>query len=193
MKKTIGILLCTAMVFALTGCSLREGASGRTGSTAPNVKDVLNSGMAQAEGEAAGNGAQADPAENRNGAGAAPVSSAAVSGKVDVDLTKMSATMIYSEVYNMLSVPDDYLGKTVRMSGMFQVYEGDGRNYYVVIIPDATACCQQGMEFVLAGNPVYPDDYPAAGTDVTVTGVFDTYWEGEYMRFCQLIDAQMTY
>ena len=39
----------------------------------------------------------------------------------------------------------------------------------------------------------YPEDYPAPGTEVTVTGVFDTYMEGEYMRFCQLIDATMTY
>ena len=90
--------------------------------------------------------------------------------------------------YNILALPDDYLGKTVRVSGKFQVYEGEGRYYYVVIIPDATACCQQGMEFILAD----PDAYPEPGRDVTVTGVFDTYYEGESMRFCQLIDATVT-
>ena len=112
---------------------------------------------------------------------------------IDVDLTKMSSTMVYSEVYNMMALPDDYLGQTVRMKGQFQMYEGDGRNYYVVMIADALACCQQGMEFVLDGDYRYPEDYPDPGTEVTVTGVFDTYMEGEYMRFCQLIDATMTY
>lgn len=114
-------------------------------------------------------------------------------GSIDVDLTKMSSTMVYSEVYNMMSLPDNYLGQTVRMQGQFQMYEGDGRNYYVVLIADALACCQQGMEFVLDGDYSYPEDYPEPGTEVTVTGVFDTYMEGEYMRFCQLIDATMTY
>jgi hypothetical protein len=113
--------------------------------------------------------------------------------KIDVDLTKMSATMVYSEVYNMLALPDDYLGQTVRMKGEFQCYEGEERNYYVVLIADAMACCQQGMEFVLAGDYSFPEDYPEPGTTVTVTGVFDTYTEGEYMRFAQLIDARMTY
>lgn len=115
------------------------------------------------------------------------------SRSIDVDLTKMSATMVYSEVYNMMALPDNYLGQTVRMQGQFQMYEGDGRNYYVVLIADALACCQQGMEFVLDGDYSYPEDYPEPGTEVTVTGVFDTYTEGEYMRFCQLIDAEMTY
>ena len=187
MKKIIGSLLCLALLCALTGCALRESAAGRGGSSSPSVNDVLNAGMAAAD-----NSGQPDAARNEGGSGTGSVGSGA-SGKVDVDLTKMSATMVYSEVYNMMSLPDNYLGKTVRMSGQFQVYEGDGRNYYVVLIADATACCQQGMEFVLAGDYAYPDDYPAAGTEVTVTGVFDTYYEGEYMRFCQLIDAHMTY
>lgn len=185
MKKTIRIWICAALILVFGGCSLRESASGRTGSSTLTVNDVLAAGMA--EGKQAGNREAEAP---KSGDASSPVSAdpAAVSGQVDVDLTKMSATMVYSEVYNMLAVPDDYIGKTVRMSGKFQVYEGEGRNYYVVIIPDATACCQQGMEFILAD----PDAYPEPGRDVTVTGVFDTYYEGEYMRFCQLIDATVT-
>ena len=98
--------------------------------------------------------------------------------------------MVYSEVYNMMVVPDDYLGKTVRMSGQFQVYEGEGRNYYVVLIADATACCQQGMEFVLSGEHKYPEDYPALDSTITVEGVFGTYTENGW-RYCQLKDAAL--
>ena len=35
-------------------------------------------------------------------------------GDVDIDLTGMNANMIYSEVYNMMAEPDNYIGKTIR-------------------------------------------------------------------------------
>lgn len=109
---------------------------------------------------------------------------------VDVDLTKLSSTMVYSEVYDMTNTPENYLGKTVRMSGAFSVYEGDSRNYYACIIADAAACCEQGIEFILTDGHAYPDDYPEPGEIVTVSGVFDTYEEDGFY-YCQLIDAKM--
>ena len=108
--------------------------------------------------------------------------------KIDVDLTALSSTMVYAEVYNMVNKPDDYLGKRVLMRGNFAVGEGDNRYYFACVIPDATACCSQGIEFLLDGNYTYPNDYPQIGTEITVEGVFDTYYEGAY-RYCQLINA----
>ena len=111
---------------------------------------------------------------------------------VDVDLTKLSSTMVYSEVYNMTSAPETYLGKTVRMKGNFSVYkdEASGNIYFACLIADATACCSQGIEFVLTGEHSYPKDYPKEGSEITVSGVFGTYREGEY-TYCQLTDAVM--
>ena len=114
------------------------------------------------------------------------------SSDLDLDLTKLSSTMVYSEVYNMMNTPDEYIGKKVKMQGDFSVYEGDGRNYYTCIIADATACCQQGMEFVWKGDHKYPEDYPELGEDITVTGVFETYYEGEDM-YCQLNDCEVVF
>lgn len=110
----------------------------------------------------------------------------------DVDLTKLSSTMIYSKVYNMVSSPDDYLGKKIKMSGSFGVYQDQttGKNYYACLIADATSCCSQGIEFVLAEDYTYPDDYPELNSIITVTGTFDTYEEDGY-TYCQLIDAKM--
>ena len=45
---------------------------------------------------------------------------------------------------------------------------------------DATACCAQGIEFVLTEDYVYPDDYPEVDEEICVVGVFDTYQEGDY-------------
>ena len=110
--------------------------------------------------------------------------------KVDIDMTEMNATMVYTQVSDMVTNPDNYVGKVVKMSGKFNVYKGDTRNYYACIIPDATACCQQGIEFVLEKGGKYPDDYPAVDSEITVTGVFGTYWEGQY-RYVELTSAKL--
>ena len=124
--------------------------------------------------------------EQKKGADSAP-------GQVDVDLTDLSSTVVYSEVYNMLyGDPESYVGKTVRMEGIFAVYEDEvnQKNYYACIIADATACCAQGMEFVLEGDHTYPDDYPELGAEITVIGEFQPYEENG-MTWYHLINARM--
>lgn len=108
---------------------------------------------------------------------------------VDLDLTQLSSTLIYSEVYNMLITPDDYKGKIIKMKGQFNQYtdEQTGKTYNAVIIPDATACCQQGLEFELSDktNPNFEQ-----GAEITVVGTFDTYSEGELL-YCHLKNAKI--
>lgn len=107
----------------------------------------------------------------------------------DLDLTELSSTVVYSEVYNMLITPDDYKGKIIKMKGQFNQYtdEETGKIYNAVIIPDATACCQQGLEFELSDktNPNFKQD-----TEITVVGTFDTYSDGEFL-YCHLKNAKM--
>lgn len=98
---------------------------------------------------------------------------------------------VYAQVYDMVNNGDNYLGKTVKAKGPFSYFhESDGREFFAVIISDATACCSQGIEFVLDGDYSYPDDYPAIGTEITVVGKFNYYKEGFY-TYCQLTDATM--
>ena len=42
---------------------------------------------------------------------------------VDIDLTALSGIMVYSEVNSMISFPDNYIGKTVKMQGQFTIYQ----------------------------------------------------------------------
>ena len=118
---------------------------------------------------------------------------------VDVDLTVLSSTMVYSEVYNMLYFyPEDYYGKNVKMTGQFNVYQwvdesgivADMPVAYACIISDATACCAEGVEFVLEGDYTYPDDYPELGTEITVIGEFQSYEESG-MTWYHLVNARM--
>lgn len=118
---------------------------------------------------------------------------------VDVDLTVLSSTMVYSEVYNMLYFyPEDYYGKNVKMTGQFNVYQwvdesgivADMPVAYACIISDATACCAEGVEFVLEGDYTYPDDYPELGTEITVIGEFQSYEENG-VTWYHLVNARM--
>ena len=112
--------------------------------------------------------------------------------KVDLDLSGMSGTVVYSQVYNMMMEPDSFLGKVIKMSGYYSFYEDTERGvvYHACVIPDATACCAQGIEFVWGGEHQWPADYPEAGTDITVTGRLETY-EEDGTTYLHLVDAEM--
>ncbi len=112
---------------------------------------------------------------------------------VDIDLTAMSSTMVFSEVSAMLAEPDSFLGKTVRMAGQFAIYEdpSTGNIYFACIVQDATACCSNGIEFILEGEPEYPQGYPELGSEITVTGTFDKYEENGYY-YITLREAHLT-
>ena len=117
---------------------------------------------------------------------------------VDVDLTVLSSTMVYSEVYNMLyNDPAHYLGKTVKVRGKFSIYQLVTNGVlqpdpvsYACIISDAAACCAEGMEFVLEGDYTYPDDYPELGAEITVIGEFQSYEENG-MTWYHLVNARL--
>ena len=115
---------------------------------------------------------------------------------LDIDLTALSGIMVYSEVNSMISFPDNYIGKTVKMQGQFTIYQATEENgafipdtmVFACMIADATACCAQGLEFALAGEPVYPDDYPELGAEITVVGTFEWY-EEDGCRYYRLGNA----
>ena len=187
----------------LAGCGQAEDTTKRNANGTQNVKDLLNAeeSKAQASKESVAESSETQQSEessqaamsSESSAQATSVSQTAENAAVDVDLAALSSTMVYSEVYNMMMTPDDYIGKTVKMSGAFSYFKDDstGNEYFSCIIQDATACCAQGIEFVLEGDPKYPEDYPQQGAEITVVGTFDTYYEGQY-RYCTLRGATMT-
>ena len=113
---------------------------------------------------------------------------------IDVDLTTMNATMVYSEVNNMLSSPSSYIGKIVKMEGPFIPFDSTNPNYCypAIVIRDATACCASGIEFLLYGVPrcskAGGNGYPLYNEEATIVGRFETYLEGTDM-YVHLVDA----
>ena len=112
---------------------------------------------------------------------------------VDLDLSALSGTVVYSQVYDMTMEPERYLGQRVRVKGDFSYFQDPvtRQEYFAVLIADATACCAQGIEFVWEGHR-YPDDYPPVDTELTGTGVFNTYEENGF-TYLQLTDAEVSW
>ena len=85
---------------------------------------------------------------------------------VDIDLTKMSSTMVYSTVFNMVNNPTTFVGKTMRMRGEYTTYPiSASEKIHACIVRDAAGCCSQGLEFVLSNG-----NYPTGASEVTVVG-----------------------
>ena len=180
MKRIFCLLLAACMAVSLCACG----------------KDVGNNTLSSNEETSASAEIIPTPNEQETPEGSEPSQPSA--GKVDVDLTVLSSTMVYSEVYNMLyNDPAHYLGKTVKARGTFSIYQlvTDGVLQpdpvsYACIISDAAACCAKGMEFVLKDDLAYPDDYPELGAEITVIGEFQSYEENG-MTWYHLVNARL--
>jgi len=197
MRKTASaLILITA--FMLAGCSAKNGSDNAhnqavitTGvgdvlsaatSSSETVTDAISSGIQPAVTflEDESTASDTDPLSSSNG------------NEIDIDLTNMSANMVYSQVFCMVMEPEEYLGQTVKMEGTFVFYhdEAKDKNYYACIIRDAAQCCAQGIEFSPTGEYVYPGDFPEDGGMICVTGVFDFY-EEDGNKYLTLRDADI--
>ena len=114
--------------------------------------------------------------------------------EIDLDLSVVSGTVAYAQVCQLLSDYQAYEGKIVRMKGWFDVFQdpATGMVYFACIVQDATACCAEGIEFVWAGEHIFPGDFPEPGTGVTVTGRLESYMEGADL-YVHLNDAEVVW
>ena len=193
------LLFCVCLM--LTSCKNDRAGNHAAGGNTNNVQAVLQSGIEEEEkkkteittaySEASFNltnpTTTQDPNQTQD---PNPSGSSESADGIDLDLTEMSATMVYSEVLGMVYEPDTYRGKVIKMSGDFSYYQDEqtGKYYFACIVKDATECCAQGIEYSLKGEYSFPEDYPELGDPVTVVGTFDTYEEGGYV-YMYLKDA----
>jgi len=104
---------------------------------------------------------------------------------VDLDLTRMSSTMVYSMVFQMVTEPKKFVGKKIKMKGVFSSYQDEetGRRFFGCVIKDALACCSQGLAFETAKVRRYPNDYPDEGSPITIIGTFEFEKEEDGIGF----------
>lgn len=196
MKRTgIGIWLLAAVVL-ISGCG-KQTDNGKGINNGKTVDKVIESQVKKEEQKKTEESTKEDTQKNdqQNTDTQEPESVQgsvnAPEASVDVDLSVMDSDMIYATVCQMMSDPEQYVGKTFRIEGKFYVtYDEMTKNqYYYCVIKDATECCAQGLEFVWGdGSHIYPDEYPTDGTEVIVEGTFELYMEND-SRYCRLANA----
>lgn len=177
MKPTLILALLVALT--CTGCGAEAATQSVTDSATsiPTVNDVLADATQQEPVVVAPEVSAEDTAtvaeESDAPAGFGSYDS------VDIDLTTMNSVMVYSQVYDMVVNPAEYEGKTVKMHGIFAYYYVDSVDtyYFGIVVEDATACCAQGIEFVLTDEAerTVPNDYPEIMDEATVVGVFTAF------------------
>ena len=180
MKKVIFICLCAAAL-ALTGCGQKE------------TTDVTANALATA---APAQNAQIVQTVQTQSPTAAPAISEATEApavelsSAEIDLTSMSSTMVYSYVFNMVNAPDDFIGQRFRIRGTYdeEYWDQTKLTYHYIVIADATACCAQGLEFVLTDPSAA---YPQRGEEFEISGTFGTYMENGN-RYIQITADQIT-
>lgn len=196
MKRTgIGIWLLAAVVL-ISGCG-KQTDNGKGINNGKTVDKVIESQVKKEEQKKTEESTKEDTQKNDQQNTDTQTSESvqgsvnAPEASVDVDLSVMDSDMIYATVYQMMSDPEQYVGKTFRIEGKFYVtYDEMTKNqYYYCVIKDATECCAQGLEFVWGdGSHIYPDEYPNDGTEVIVDGTFELYMEND-SRYCRLANA----
>lgn len=188
MKKILACIICLTLAFGVTACGkasdkdsngdtkiISDAKNKQENSKSNTKKDVSKKEVA---GDA-GKGKSSKSKSKTNG------------NKIDVDLNNLNANVVYAQVFQMMTEPDKFIGKRIRMSGQFNVYAAEEGNpsgvteYYAIIIADAQACCQQGIEFVWPGH-TYPDGFPEVKSNASVTGIFEVYEENG-KKYCRLI------
>lgn len=113
----------------------------------------------------------------------AKIQTDSIDPEVDIDISVMNSDMIYATVYQLVSAPEQYIGKRIKIKGNHysQYYEETGLTYHFALIQDAAACCAQGLEFEMASGLEYPNEEE----EVVVVGTFETY-EEQGLTYCTL-------
>ena len=188
MKKILICIICLTLAFGVTACGKAsdKDSNGDTKiiSDAKNKQENSKSNTKKevSKKEVAGDAGKGKSSKSK---------SKTNSNKIDIDLNNLNANVVYSQVFLMMTEPDKFIGKRIRMSGQFNVYAAQEGNpsgvteYYAIIIADAQACCQQGIEFVWPGH-TYPDGFPEVKSNASVTGIFEVYEENG-KKYCRLI------
>lgn len=198
MKKILACIICLTLAFGVTACGkasdkdsngdtkiISDAKNKQENSKSDTKKEVSKKEVSKKEvnkKEVAGDAGKGKSSKSK---------SKTKGNKIDVDLNNLNANVVYSQVFLMMTEPDKFIGKRIRMSGQFNVYAAQEGNpsgvteYYAIIIADAQACCQQGIEFVWPGH-TYPEGFPEVKSNASVTGIFEVYEENG-KKYCRLV------
>ena len=98
------------------------------------------------------------------------------------DLAHLSDTMAYAQLYNVAINPQQHIGQTFRLRGVYYATQmpETGEVVHLLLVRDQAACCEVALEFQAADARAYPQDFPANYSTIELVGVLGTIQAGEY-------------
>lgn len=163
MKKIYGMILIILVVLVLTGCTTDVNKESSNNELVKTIDSTQQSGNSPVQSEVKYIGNET----------------------AEIDLSTFSSTMLFSELSRILSEYPTYIGKTIKINGLYSnmpYSDGSANLYHYVLVTDSTACCQQGLEFVIENGT----EYPVMGDNTCVTGVLESYTENG-QTYCHLV------
>ena len=107
------------------------------------------------------------------------------------DLIEITERMFIGQVNEIYANPGDYLGKTVKLEGIFKMYDAGDAIYYHVVRYGLDPCCGDaniGFEVVLSGD----EDPPEPDSWVLATGILKTEQVNDFFSFLYLDLSSLT-
>jgi hypothetical protein len=96
---------------------------------------------------------------------------------IDIDFTRLSNTLMQAEYHRIGMDIESYLGKTMRVSGRYEILTlSEDEVSHIIMLMDGDECCQMGIEFKLEEE----NGYPAIGTMIEINGVLALYESREH-------------
>ncbi len=180
MKKLRYCFAVLVVLLISTACGTSESQGSSTGMA--TVEDIISAQMAAeddtADSESATSSEDVADVQESESSEDAQSTEPADAYAADVDLVGASATIVYGEIYSMVTTPMLYHGKTVKLTGYYDEYFDVMTNtlYCSVFVMDALACCAQGLQIEFSDSYAYPDDYPEDGSEMTIFATFEIYY-----------------
>ncbi|MDO5022913.1 MAG: hypothetical protein Q4E07_06210 [Eubacteriales bacterium] len=91
---------------------------------------------------------------------------------IDYDFSRQSVTMVYGFMYDVLTNAENYVGKSLKLTGSYMPYNAeDGNTYHFLLVYDDAACCELAIELL----PTKGSDiaFPKSGDIMQAEGLVD--------------------
>jgi hypothetical protein len=100
------------------------------------------------------------------------------------DVVKIEEKFFIAQTNDVYLNPGDYLGKTIRLEGIFKQVEYEGGGGYCIVLRYGPGCCgndgSAGFEVSWDRTDPNPPPYPGEDEWVEAEGVLDYYREDDY-------------
>lgn len=172
MKQVRFMIILTLLAALLAGCQGQQAPTRTPTELAQQYELVKQETSPPAQAPEA---AQAPDRSDAGGASPVPLHN-----PPHMDLSDMSYTMAYAQVYSMVMAPKRHQGETLKIKGSYYGFQTqEGQDVHLILIIDEAGCCEVGMEFQITGNLAWPQDYPPNNSIILLTGLMDIIHHGD--------------